>query len=447
MPEAGARMRVLAVDDDPVVQRTVNAALRDAGYHVTEARDGEAAVVLAAELRPDIIVMDVMMPPGISGIEATRRIVDADAAARVVMFSVHDSAETVAAAVAAGARSYVTKRASLATLLDAVAQTLDGRPVLIPSPTASRSAPPHRPPGGPAPDRERAPGLESLTEQERVIAMAAATGLTNHQIAARTFLSSHTVNYHLRHIYQKLGINRRVQLAQLANAGPALARAREPAAARAAAGPAGPGQITEGESVATLVSAGAGGDAAAWTEIVRRYGGLVVAVTRQFRLAPFDAQDVAQRVWLHLVEHIGQVREPASLPRYLVTVTRHECQLLLRLNRRSVPVGPTTMTELAGPSADSVEGSVLGRERREMLRDGLAELPDRARQLLVMLVADPPQSYTEISELLDLPVGSIGPTRARALERLRATHAVQAHLREQPPVPPTAGATPARPGG
>jgi RNA polymerase sigma factor (sigma-70 family) len=437
---------VLTVDDDPIVRQAVSAALRNAGYNVTEAGAGEEGVMLAAELRPDIIVMDIMMPPGITGIEATRRIVGADPTARVVMFSVHDSGETVESAIAAGARSYVAKRASVAVLLDAMSQTLAGRSVLIPAPATLGSRARHRPPEAPGRDQETGPGLESLTSQELAIAKAAATGLTNRQIASRTYLSSHTVNYHLRQIYKKLGINSRVQLARSANADRALTRVQELTASPDAAGPArGPHAAGHRPAVAdttaddvglpTPVPVSAGADADTWAETVRRYDGLLTAIASQFHLSPCDAQDVAQSVWLRLVEYTGQGHKPVDLRKFLVDLTRRECLRLVRLNQRSVAVEPMIMMELAGPSDDSVEASLLAQERRKMLEDGLAEMSDVARDLLLLVVADPSPSYTDISQLLGLPIGSIGPTRQRALAKLRATHAVQAYLREGPPLP------------
>ena len=101
--------RALVVDDDPFVRDALTGSLRNAGYDVSAADSGEAAVRLAALLVPEVVVMDVIMPPGISGIEATRRIVEHDSAVRVVMFSVHRSPDIVAAALAAGATSYVAK--------------------------------------------------------------------------------------------------------------------------------------------------------------------------------------------------------------------------------------------------------------------------------------------------------------------------------------------------
>lgn len=192
------RVRVLLVDDDPFARASISAALVDAGYDVTQANDGEAAVDLVERSHPDIVVMDIMMPPGISGIEATRRIVERDPRARVLMFSVHSDDEVIAAAMSAGATSYVTKQAPLATVLDAIAGTVDGLAIVAPPPT---------PAGAPRPARRPV-----LTGRAQEIAGLAAAGLTAKQISEDLTISPRTVEHHLRDIYGRLGINSRAQL-------------------------------------------------------------------------------------------------------------------------------------------------------------------------------------------------------------------------------------------
>jgi RNA polymerase sigma factor (sigma-70 family) len=184
----------------------------------------------------------------------------------------------------------------------------------------------------------------------------------------------------------------------------------------------------DGWDLADLVKASLDHDEDAWYELVRRFAGLVSFVIRRYRLSPADTQDVSQVVWLRLVEHLARIREPAALPGWLTTATRHECERYLRVNGRSVAMDPSLMREVdqaAGPDLDEL---VLAAERRQALLDGLAELAPAHRELLVMLTADPPYSYAEISERLDLPIGSIGPTRRRVLEKLRETDALRAYL-------------------
>lgn len=176
-----------------------------------------------------------------------------------------------------------------------------------------------------------------------------------------------------------------------------------------------------------LVKASIDRDEDAWNELVRRFAGLVAFIIRHYRLAASDAQDVSQLVWLRLVEHLGQIREPAALPGWLATTTRHECERYLRVNGRSVAVDPMTMKEdrSAGPEIDEL---LLAAERRQVLLDGLAQLAPSQRELLMMLAADPPYAYADISRILGIPIGSIGPTRSRVLGKLRETDAVRAYL-------------------
>jgi RNA polymerase sigma factor (sigma-70 family) len=183
----------------------------------------------------------------------------------------------------------------------------------------------------------------------------------------------------------------------------------------------------ERPTVAELVTAAAGSSRAAWNEIVERFNPLLIATAHRYRLAEHDVADVAQTVWLHLIEHLGELREPAALPGWLVSTTRHECARLLSRGARQRPYDPQIPFErdqvtpdIAGDVAEDLERL----SRQEAFLAGFAELSDSDRRLLVLLVADPPLTYAEISERLQIPIGSIGPTRGRALKRLRATAAV-----------------------
>jgi RNA polymerase sigma factor (sigma-70 family) len=193
-------------------------------------------------------------------------------------------------------------------------------------------------------------------------------------------------------------------------------------------GGAGAGAKMGGLDLAALVKASLDNDEDAWHELVRRFAGLVSFVIRRYRLSPADTQDVSQVVWLRLVEHLARIREPAALAGWLTTATRHECERYLRVNGRSVAMDPSMMREVDQSAGPGVDELVLAAERRRALLDGLAELAPQHRELLVMLTADPPYSYAEISVRLDLPIGSIGPTRRRVLAKLRETDALRAYL-------------------
>ena len=181
--------------------------------------------------------------------------------------------------------------------------------------------------------------------------------------------------------------------------------------------------------LATLVRASADGDQDAWKELVRRYAGMVAIIARGYRLSPADAQDICQLVWLRLVEHLSRIREPAALPGWLSTTTRHECQRHLRTNSRSVAVDPMLMAGMDDSDDEDIADTMLAAEQRQALLDGLAELAPQQRELLVLLAADPPPPYAEISRTLGIPIGSIGPMRSRALEKLRETAAIKTYLR------------------
>lgn len=164
------------------------------------------------------------------------------------------------------------------------------------------------------------------------------------------------------------------------------------------------------------VEAAASGDAGAWNDLVDRYGSLVWAVARGEGLSPVDAADVCQTTWLRLAEHVGRIRSPEGVGTWLARTARHECWRVLRSGQRVDCIELDDLTSGEAPAADA---SVLEEEELRRLADGLALLSPPCRTLLRMLVADPPPSYAEVSEILDMPIGSIGPRRARCLDRLR----------------------------
>lgn len=178
-----------------------------------------------------------------------------------------------------------------------------------------------------------------------------------------------------------------------------------------------------------LVEAAARGDQDGWDEIVQRYLPLVYSVIRRYRLSPKDAEDVSQTVWLRLVEHLDSIREPRALPMWIATTTRNEALRLVSAHRRTTPVDPLGASTLdVEADVAELDEDLLRAERQQAMRAGLAALSPRHRELLLLLVADPPLSYEQIGARLGMPVGSIGPTRARCLARLRETPAMQSFL-------------------
>jgi RNA polymerase sigma factor (sigma-70 family) len=183
--------------------------------------------------------------------------------------------------------------------------------------------------------------------------------------------------------------------------------------------------------VVFLVTRARHGDKAAWDELVDRYASLVWAICRRFGLSPADAEDVGQSVWLRLVEHLPGLREPAALPGWIATTTHRECLRVLQAGKRSEPADPLEDTQQVADDAATVEEEVLNHERYAVARAAFAQLPPRCQLLLSLLTRDPPAPYSEISESLRMAVGSIGPNRARCLQRLRRCPALAALIEDE----------------
>jgi RNA polymerase sigma factor (sigma-70 family) len=192
--------------------------------------------------------------------------------------------------------------------------------------------------------------------------------------------------------------------------------------------PTPPPEITEETPVATLIDAILGGDELAWNELVRRYARVVRSVIWRHRLWDKDAEDVSQTVWLRLIEHLSSIREPEALVGWLSVTTRNECLRQLTGSQRTLPMDPMNAPETAGEPQPEPDAELLRAERYEVLRHGLAELAPRDRELLLLLIADPPVPYVEIARRLEMPIGGIGPTRKRCLDKLRRTQAVTTYL-------------------
>ncbi len=179
--------------------------------------------------------------------------------------------------------------------------------------------------------------------------------------------------------------------------------------------------------VIALVTRAAAGDQGAWDKIVERYSPLVWSICLRYRLDREDVDDVGQNVWLLLVEKIGSLREPAALPGWLATTTQRECLRVMRAeSRQNHAALPAEDQMPPDPDAPMIEQEILIAERDAVLRAAFAELSPFCRELLSMLICDPPCAYAEISAALGVAVGSIGPMRARCLERLRRSPQVTA---------------------
>jgi RNA polymerase sigma factor (sigma-70 family) len=174
-------------------------------------------------------------------------------------------------------------------------------------------------------------------------------------------------------------------------------------------------------SPAELLEASRRGDAAGWAGLVDRYERLVWSVARSYRFDDSTTADVVQTVWLRLAENLDRIREPDSLPSWLATTCRHECSSVGR--RRDREVVDDVVVDLRlhrAEHADEVDGDFLeGEALREVLA-AFGRLSDGCQQLLRLLCAEPPLGYQVIGELTGRPIGSLGPTRKRCLEKLRA---------------------------
>ncbi|HTX12640.1 MAG TPA: sigma-70 family RNA polymerase sigma factor [Solirubrobacteraceae bacterium] len=171
------------------------------------------------------------------------------------------------------------------------------------------------------------------------------------------------------------------------------------------------------EHVAHLVLAAAAGEHAAWDALVNEFSGLIWAVVRAHRLRDADGGDVVQLTWLRLVESLDRLHDPARVGAWLATTARRECLRVLGGNQRQLLTGDQFPEQ---ESPDPLPGESLARlERNQAMSRGFSLLRASDQALLRLLMAEPSPSYEEISAALDMPVGSIGPTRQRALARLR----------------------------
>jgi RNA polymerase sigma factor (sigma-70 family) len=185
--------------------------------------------------------------------------------------------------------------------------------------------------------------------------------------------------------------------------------------------------------VTDLVTRARHGDQQAWDALVERFAPLVWSICRRHQLSRADTDDVGQTVWLRLVTHLDQLREPAALPGWLATTTARECGKA----RRAARPARTAWCDLdAGTipdsGADPADCGLLAAERDAALRQAFACLPPGGQQLLALLIEDPPLPYAQISARLGIPAGSIGPTRRRCLQKLRRHPAIAALIDAEP---------------
>ncbi|MBA6438139.1 response regulator transcription factor [Streptomyces sp. GMR22] len=212
-------VRVVIVDDDQLVRMALRLVI-DGEPDLTvvaEAADGDAALTVVDEQRPDVVLMDVRMP-GRDGLSATQELLTRPAPPRVLMLTTFDSDDLVLGALHAGALGFVLKDTQPPRLLDAVRTVADGNPVLGPAATARVIAVATSPRSSHARDSSREAArkrLSTLTTRELDTARAIADGLGNPEIAERLYISVATVKAHIGSLFAKLAVDNRVQIALL----------------------------------------------------------------------------------------------------------------------------------------------------------------------------------------------------------------------------------------
>jgi RNA polymerase sigma factor (sigma-70 family) len=169
----------------------------------------------------------------------------------------------------------------------------------------------------------------------------------------------------------------------------------------------------------TDVMAGAtAGDPGAWRDLTDRFGGMVMAIARSCRLNEADVAEVHQVTWLRLVENIDRINQPDRIGGWLATTARRESLRIVRSKAR-LSLDHDMVNRLPDTESRPLDARLLSDESAELVQEAFARLPAHCQRLLGILSGDDPPSYKEVSRMISMPIGSIGPTRGRCLEHLR----------------------------
>jgi RNA polymerase sigma factor (sigma-70 family) len=169
--------------------------------------------------------------------------------------------------------------------------------------------------------------------------------------------------------------------------------------------------------VSYLAREAAAGDERAWTDLVRRFDAVLHTVARRYRLAAADVDDVVQTTWLRALAHVDRLNDPGAIAAWLIITARREAMRTLQRSVREVLVDDADAID--EPDCATPEVIAIEHERRTAVHGAVQRLPGRQRHLMASMLATPCPTYEQLSSRLDMPVGSIGPTRDRALARLR----------------------------
>ena len=170
------------------------------------------------------------------------------------------------------------------------------------------------------------------------------------------------------------------------------------------------------DELIVMIRAGGATREAAWADMLRRHTPKMYGVARSFDIDEVTAEDLVQTAWLRFLERSDQLRDTSSVGPWLCMIVRNEARRLVT-RRRAVPVADGWETHAAGTPPPGT--GLIATEQAVALRSAFARLGDDCRQLLTLMLADPPLSYDEIAAALDRPRGSLGPSRQRCLEHLR----------------------------
>jgi RNA polymerase sigma factor (sigma-70 family) len=182
----------------------------------------------------------------------------------------------------------------------------------------------------------------------------------------------------------------------------------------------------KGAQLGVLLHRARRGEDLAWRRLVEYFDGLLRSIAGSYRLGRGDVDDVVQITWMQMFEHIDRIREPEAVAGWLATTARREAMRVLQTHVREQLSAEPEVGDAATEQAPDV--AVLAAEKRAILGEAVAALPGRQRELMTLLL-EPDADYRHISATLKMPVGSIGPTRARGLTSLRRDSALRNHYR------------------